>query len=147
MDAACFRGVVAEARAARRAGDAEGAAELYRNGLGLWRGIALEDIGLPSIEPARSELDALRLAALEERIDLELELGRAQELAGELEDLVARHPLCERLRAQLMIALYATASRPTPSTRTARLAASSTSSAWLQARCCATSSRQSCGRT
>ena len=56
----------------------------------------------------RAELEELRLAALEERIDADLALGPAHELVAELEELVARHPLREGFRAQLMTALYAT---------------------------------------
>jgi predicted ATPase len=51
-------------------------------------------------------LDELRLAALEDRIEGDLELGRHRELVGELEALAAQHPLRERFRAQLMLALY-----------------------------------------
>jgi DNA-binding SARP family transcriptional activator len=75
--------------------------------LSLWRGPALADIALgafPEAEIAR--LEELRLAALERRIDSDLELGRHAELVGELEKLIADYPLRERLRAQLMLALY-----------------------------------------
>src|SRR5439155_20017819 len=51
-------------------------------------------------------LDELRLAALEARIDADLELGAGSELVGELESLVAQFPLRERLRRQVMLALY-----------------------------------------
>jgi DNA-binding SARP family transcriptional activator len=54
----------------------------------------------------RSRLQERRLAVLEERIAIDLDLGRHRDLVGELEPLVARHPLRERLRAQLMLALY-----------------------------------------
>src|SRR6185295_11045486 len=60
----------------------------------------------PFADSERRRLAELRLAALEDRIDAELALGRHGRLAGELEALVARHPLRERLRAQLMLALY-----------------------------------------
>lgn len=108
FDAARFRRLVAGAREAHRDGHAEGAADGYRAALSLWRGAALEDVPLRSLDAARAELEALRLAALEERIDADLALGAAHELVAELEELVARHPLREGFRAQLMTALYAT---------------------------------------
>ena len=108
VDATRFRRLVADAREARRAGHVEGAADGYRAALSLWRGAALEDVPLRSLDAARSELEELRLAALEERIDADLSLGRAHELVAELEELVTRHPLREGFRAQLMTALYAT---------------------------------------
>ena len=82
-------------------------AEKLRAALALWRGPALEDL---AFEPfARDEvgrLEEARLAALEQRVDADLELGSAGELVGELEQLVDQHPLRERFRAQLMLALY-----------------------------------------
>ena len=51
-------------------------------------------------------LEELRLATLEDRIDADLGLGRHATLVGELESLVQQHPARERLRAQLMLALY-----------------------------------------
>ena len=82
-------------------------ARLLREALELWRGPALADLGEEDFarhEAAR--LDELRVTALEERIDAELELGRHGSLVGELEQLVAAHPLREGLRGQLMLALY-----------------------------------------
>ena len=108
VDATRFRRLVAGAREARRAGRAEDAADGYRAALSLWRGAALEDVPLRSLDAARAELEELRLAALEERIDADLARGPAHELVAELEELVARHPLREGFRAQLMTALYAT---------------------------------------
>jgi DNA-binding SARP family transcriptional activator len=92
-----------------RAGSAEPAerAALLREALTLWRGPALAD--LDEEEFARSEaarLEELRITALEERVETELALGRHTALVGELEQLVAAHPLRERLRGQLMLALY-----------------------------------------
>jgi WD40 repeat protein/serine/threonine protein kinase len=75
--------------------------------LTLWRGPPLADFaseGFAQAEIAR--LEELRLAALEERIGHDLARGRHGEVAGELEALVREHPLRERLRAQLMLALY-----------------------------------------
>ena len=85
----------------------EGAARLCREALALWRGPALADVAHESF--AQSEilrLEELRLVALERRVDADLELGRGVELVAELEALVREHPLRERLRAQLMLALY-----------------------------------------
>ncbi|KAA2262377.1 tetratricopeptide repeat protein [Solihabitans fulvus] len=78
-------------------------AGLLREALGLWRGPVLADV--PG-RPVTADLDELRLAALEERIEAELELGRHLELVGELRQLVTEHPFRERLVAQIMRALY-----------------------------------------
>lgn len=73
----------------------------------LWRGPALAEFAYEAFaQAAIAELEELRLGVVEERIDAELELGRNAELLGELERLVAEHPLRERPRAQLMLALY-----------------------------------------
>ena len=78
-----------------------------REALGLWRGPALDEFAYePFAQAAIAELEELRLAALEERVEADLALGRHAELVAELEGLVAEHPLRERLRAQLMLALY-----------------------------------------
>ena len=98
LDAHQFERLVGEARA-----EPERAAELLRQALGLWRGAALCDVDLP-LEAAR--LEEQRLAALEQRLDADLVEGRSAELVGELESLVAEHPLREPFRAQLMLALY-----------------------------------------
>jgi class 3 adenylate cyclase/predicted ATPase/DNA-binding SARP family transcriptional activator len=85
----------------------ERAVGLLREALALWRGPALGDLrfgGLAASEA--SGLDDSRLVALTRRIELELALGRHTDLVGELENLVAEHPFQERLRAQLILALY-----------------------------------------
>jgi DNA-binding SARP family transcriptional activator len=88
-------------------GDASVAADLLRRALGLWRGAALADLAYESFAQVSIErLEEIRLAALEQRIEAELVLGRHAELVGELEELVAEHPLRERLCRQLMLALY-----------------------------------------
>ena len=96
-----------QARRARCEGEPEQAAEELRRALALWRGPALADFAYESFAQAEiARLDELQLTALEERIEADLALGRDGELVGELEALVARHPLRERLRGQLMLALY-----------------------------------------
>jgi predicted ATPase/DNA-binding SARP family transcriptional activator len=96
-----------EGRTALGAGDPARAADTLRAALALWRGAPLADL---SWEPfAQSEivrLEELRLAALEERIEADLALGRHGQLVAELERLVAEQPMRERFRAQLMLALY-----------------------------------------
>ena len=82
-------------------------AAALRMALGLWRGPALADLAFESFaEHEASRLEEVRLAALEDRIDADLECERYAELVGELESLVRDHPLRERFRGQLMIALY-----------------------------------------
>jgi DNA-binding SARP family transcriptional activator len=91
---------------AARAEETAQAARLLREALALWRGAPLAELG-DSFAPAeRARLAEQRLAALEQRIEAELALGRHAELVPELEGLVREHPLRERLRGQLMLALY-----------------------------------------
>jgi DNA-binding SARP family transcriptional activator len=83
------------------------AAVMLREALALWRGPPLADLAYESFaQAAIGRLEELRLAALEKRIEADLALGRHAELVAELEALVTQHPLRERLRAQLMLALY-----------------------------------------
>jgi len=83
----------------RATGDVEGA-------LALWRGPALAEFSEPFARVEAARLEDLRLATLEERIEAELARGRNDDVARELEALIAEHPHRERLRAQLMRALY-----------------------------------------
>jgi DNA-binding SARP family transcriptional activator len=99
-----FRALIA---AAHEEPSADLRAEQLREALGLWRGQPLAEFvyeEFAQIEMGR--LDELRIAACEELIEAELELSRHRQLIGELEALVVEHPLRERLRAQLMLALY-----------------------------------------
>ena len=83
------------------------AAQSLREALALWRGPPLAEFAYESWAQGEiGRLEELHLTALQDRIDADLALGRADELIGELERLVAEHPLAERLRAQLMLALY-----------------------------------------
>ncbi|MFJ9615714.1 BTAD domain-containing putative transcriptional regulator [Streptomyces noursei] len=82
-----------------------------REALALWRGAALQDVGLrdsAAFDAAVTRLDGMRLTAMEDRFDAEIRLGRGGELVTELTDLVAAHPVRERLVAALMRALVAT---------------------------------------
>jgi len=92
---------------AREAADAERRARLLHEALDLWRDAPLADLHTePFFAAAAGRLTELRLGALEERIDADLALGRHAAVVSELDALVAAHPYRERLRAQLMLALY-----------------------------------------
>jgi DNA-binding SARP family transcriptional activator len=107
LDANRFERMSAEGRRLLAEGDAARAAERLRAALTLWRGPALSDLAFePFARPEADRLEELRLAALEDRIDADLALGGEAALIGELRELVAVHPLRERLRGQLMLALY-----------------------------------------
>ena len=83
---------------------------LLREALALWRGAAMQDVGLTdsaAFDAAVTRLEGLRLTAMEDRFDAEISLGRGVELVTELTDLVAAHPVRERLVAALMRALVA----------------------------------------
>jgi DNA-binding SARP family transcriptional activator len=82
------------------------AVQQHRAALGLWRGPAAMGVESRVVQSAAVRLNESRLAVLENCLDLELQLGRHQELVGELRELIAKYPLRERFRAQLMIALY-----------------------------------------
>jgi DNA-binding SARP family transcriptional activator len=80
---------------------------LLKRALGLWRGPPLADFTFEQFAQAEiRRLEELRLVAVEERIDADLQLGRQGDVVGELEALIAEHPLRENFRRQLMVALY-----------------------------------------
>jgi YVTN family beta-propeller protein len=104
VDAQRFERLVEEARTEV---DPAVARERLREALGLWRGPPLQELaGEEFTQGEIRRLEELRLVALEGRIDAELALGGGSELVPELEALVQEHPLRERLRGQLMLALY-----------------------------------------
>jgi DNA-binding SARP family transcriptional activator len=87
--------------------DARSRSRLLRDALAIWRGAPLTEFAFESFaQDEIRRLEELRLRVVEERIDADLELGRGPELVGELETLVRQWPLRERLRGQLMLALY-----------------------------------------
>ena len=107
VDAQRFERLTVEGRAALARGDHAAASPLLAAALGLWRGPALQDVRYEQFAIGEAErLEELRLACLGARIDADLALGRHADLVGELQALVAEHPLREPLRAQLMLALY-----------------------------------------
>jgi DNA-binding SARP family transcriptional activator len=107
LDLHYFERLVDEGRSLLARGLAADAAERLREALSLWRGPALADFAYESFaQAAIARLEEIRLAAVELRLDADLALGRHDELVGELEALVAEHPLRERLRRYLMTALY-----------------------------------------
>jgi DNA-binding SARP family transcriptional activator len=103
LDLERFRGLVAEANAL----GPEAALPRLQEALSLWRGPPLAEFAQERFALGETlRLEELRLDALEKRIEAEIALGRHAGVVGELEALVAEHPLREALRAQLMIALY-----------------------------------------
>jgi DNA-binding SARP family transcriptional activator/class 3 adenylate cyclase len=107
LDLHRFERLLSESDSALAADDAEHAAELLREALGLWRGTPLAEFrSAPFARAASARLEELRVAAVERRIDADLALGRHGDLIGELESLIAEYPFRERLRGQLMLALY-----------------------------------------
>lgn len=113
LDAWGFASLLAQARAARLAGQAAAAVDAYRAALGLWRGAAFtgatgQDPVSVLVTGEARRLDIERAEGIQERLAAELDLGRHAQLLGELEALVTAEPLHERPRELLMVALYRT---------------------------------------
>jgi DNA-binding SARP family transcriptional activator len=107
VDRGRFQRAVADGRAALEQGEPGRAATLLRDALAMWRGRPLADLeNEPFVREEVLRLDEAWLAAMEARIEADLALGHHDELVPELQALVRAHPLRERLRAQLMLALY-----------------------------------------
>ncbi len=107
IDARRFERRAADGGRALRGGDPRTASTILREALDMWRGEPLEEFTYEAF--ARSEIDRLeesRISALEDRLEADLALGRHGEVLGEIEGLVARWPLRERLREEQMLALY-----------------------------------------
>jgi DNA-binding SARP family transcriptional activator len=107
LDAHRFVTVHKAAQARLSAGSAAEALAGFEQALGLWRGVALEDVR--DVEPLAHEarwLDALRVTAEEHRVDCLLAMGRHGEAVDDLQPLIDTHPLRERFREQLLVGLY-----------------------------------------
>lgn len=98
-----FRDLIGQARAATN--DQE-ALDRFEQALGLWRGVAFATLDTPWLCDMRSALEAEQLAAVLDRNDLALRVGRHTDLLGELSTCADKHPLDERVAGQLMHALY-----------------------------------------
>jgi DNA-binding SARP family transcriptional activator len=109
LDRNRFEHGLARGRASLAAGEHEQASEELRDALALWRGAPLCDFAYERFaQDEIARLEELHVAAVEDRIDADLAVGGVEDLVPELEMLVARHSLRERLRRQLMLALYRT---------------------------------------
>ncbi|PJE97668.1 AfsR family transcriptional regulator [Streptomyces carminius] len=106
LDADTAAARAAEAEKAAAAGDRARARELYDAALACWEGETLASVPGPYAENQRTRLEEWRLSLLEHRLDLDLQLGLHAEAVSELTALTAAHPLRERLRELLMLALY-----------------------------------------
>ena len=106
LDHVRFERLRERGRAALAGGSAREAADRLREALGLWRGPALAEFDAPFAAIESRRLEELHLTCAEDRIDADLALGAHTPLVGELDALVAHQPLRERLRGQLMLALY-----------------------------------------
>ncbi|MFJ9245184.1 BTAD domain-containing putative transcriptional regulator [Streptomyces sp. NPDC101776] len=106
LDAAVAQDLASEAEKAKSAGDLCHARDLLARALALWDGEALAGLPGPYAETQRVRLEEWRLQLLESRLDMDLEQGCHAEAVSELTALTAAHPLWERFRELLMLALY-----------------------------------------
>ena len=106
LDLDLFVRGLAQARTARAAGQLQEAAAALHSALELWRGPVCDGLSSPFLDAQADRLAESRVSALEDRIELDLVIGDHGDLIAELRDLVAEHPLRERLRGLLMLALY-----------------------------------------
>ncbi|WP_188197405.1 AfsR/SARP family transcriptional regulator [Nonomuraea sp. SYSU D8015] len=107
LDLLVFDDAVQRGRREARRGDLEAADREFGRALSLWRGRPAEDVRLSSaMTPRITELEEQLAQARADWIDVRLDLGRDDRLTGELRAIVEAHPLWERARTQLMLALY-----------------------------------------
>jgi len=101
-----FEDNASRARQASRLGQYAQASELFAQAMAMWRGPALADVESDAIQAAASALNAERLLAIEGKAEADLQLGWLDEVVADLVPVAAANPLRERLRGQLMLALY-----------------------------------------
>jgi DNA-binding SARP family transcriptional activator/Tfp pilus assembly protein PilF len=107
IDATVFEELVASGREAKAAGRLTEAVGSFSEALRLWRGPALADVAAcPLVVTEAGRWEQVRLGALEDRLDIELRLGRHTEVVNELQRLVKEHPLREQLHAYYLMALH-----------------------------------------
>ena len=106
LDLDLFVRGLAHARTAQAAGQLQEAAAALHSALELWRGPVCDGLSSPFLDAQADRLAESRVSALEDRIELDLMIGGHGDLIAELRDLAAEHPLRERLRGLLMLALY-----------------------------------------
>lgn len=106
VDSRQFESNVREARRAARLGEHARASGLFAGALEMWRGPALAEVTSPVIQATASALNEARLLAMEGKAEADLWLGRYDEVVAELSPIAAVYPLRERLRGELMLALY-----------------------------------------
>jgi DNA-binding SARP family transcriptional activator len=111
LDVFRFDRLVTKARVLAGEGQVAAAAEALRAALALWQGPALDGLDTPALAADAHRLNEQRLACLERRIELDLALGRHQDLVGELAALVQEHPVRERLAELQITALYSSGRR------------------------------------
>jgi DNA-binding SARP family transcriptional activator len=106
LDTRRFEQLVTRADGLAAAGEPDRAAQVFVEALRLWRGPALDGLRTPSLTAAAQQLEEARVRALERRVELELAAGKHREVLAELSALTQTYPFRERLREQLMLALY-----------------------------------------
>jgi DNA-binding SARP family transcriptional activator len=106
LDLQLFEREVQRARAARSGGDVRSASSSFQAALRIWRGALCDGLHSPVLDAERDRLEELRIGVLEDRVEVDLILGRDADLVPELRRTVRENPLRERLRAALMLALH-----------------------------------------
>jgi len=106
IDLQVFESEVSRARTARERGDLAAGGAALRAALQLWRGPLCAGLTGPLVEAERDRLAERRIAVLEDRLGIDLAEGRHDDVVGETRELIAEHPLRERLYELQMIALY-----------------------------------------
>lgn len=106
VDLEIFESELGQARAARAAGNLRETAAALHSALAIWRGPLCDGLSSPFLDAQRDRLAESRTSLTEDRLELDLQLGGHGDLIAELRGLVTEHPLRERLRGLLMLALY-----------------------------------------